>query len=88
MAPADGVDRLGNLQLVEAETAAARTEPAPDEWLGTLTDNERVRIEAGNHYPEVTPEPDAFEAFVKAREEAIVGHLVDELVLGDAAATE
>jgi hypothetical protein len=88
VAPADGVDRLGNLQLVDRETAAARDERAPDEWLATLPDDERVRVKSGNHYPEVTPTPDAFGAFVEAREKRIVDHLVEELVLGEAAAGE
>ena len=86
VAPADGVDRLGNLQLVDGETAAARDERAPDEWLATLPDDERELVETGNHYPAVVPTPDAFEAFVEAREERIVDHLVEELVLGEDAA--
>jgi hypothetical protein len=88
VAPADGVDRLGNLQLLDGETAAARDERDPDAWLATLPDDDRVRIETGNHYPDVAPAPDAFEAFVETREERIVDHLVDELVLDEAPAGE
>lgn len=79
--PADAIDRLGNLQLLDRELAERKGDAAPAEWLASLDDSERAAVARLNQYPDVDPEPDAFESFVTAREERIVEHLVDTLVL-------
>ena len=79
----DAVDRIGNLQLLTGSARAEKGETHPAEWLSSLDDDERTELERANQYPDVAPEPDAFEAFVEAREARIVDHLVDRLVMTD-----
>jgi len=75
------IDRLGNLQLLNEQENVRKSDRAPTDWLDDLGELEREKLERVNLYPDVVPTDDAFADFVAAREQRIIDHLTDKLVL-------